>query len=62
MILDNVKRLCKERGVSLHEVEKACDIGNGTIARWSGTVSPNFSTLQKLAEYFQCKVSDLIDG
>jgi len=62
MILDNVKRLCEEKKISLYELEKACGIGNGTIARWGGDVKPNFSSLQKLAEYFGCKVSDLLDG
>lgn len=61
MIYDNVKRLCNEHGTNISQLEKACDIGNGTIGKWKLlNSSPRVSTLVKIASYFGCTVGDLM--
>lgn len=59
MILENIRALCKERGVSISTLEKATKIGNGTIARW-GESSPRVDNLKAVADYFGVTVNDLI--
>ena len=50
MIYDNVKRLCRENGTSIFQVEKACGIGNGVIGKWKQeTQNPSVETLKKHA-------------
>lgn len=59
MILDNIKKLCKEKGVSIARLERETGIGNGTVARW-GTSSPNVDNVRKVADYFGVTVDNLI--
>lgn len=48
---DKVKKLAKERGISITNLEKELGIGNGTIGKWRES-SPNVETLAKVAQYF----------
>lgn len=61
MIYENVKRLCKERGITIMELEKACGIANGTVGKWSLKVSsPRVETLLRIASYFGVSVDELV--
>ncbi len=60
MIQDFVRTLCEERNISIHALEKQCEIGNGTIGRWNKDVEPSISTLRKIAEFFGINMSDLM--
>ena len=59
MLADNIKRLCESRCISLCALERACDISNGTIARWA-TASPNAANLKKVADYFGVTMDELM--
>lgn len=59
MLVDNVKRLCHEKGVSIWALESAIDIGNGTIGKWK-TSSPRLETIKKVADYFGITVDELL--
>lgn len=59
MILKNITRLCKEKGVSVAKLEREVGIGNGTISRW-GTSSPTINNIKAVAEYFGVSVDDLL--
>ncbi len=59
MILDNIEKLCKEKGISIARLERETGIGNGTIARWR-TVSPTVDNVRKVAEHFGVTVDNLI--
>lgn len=61
MIYENVKRLCKNKGTNIFQVEKACGIGNGVIGRWRNMgVTPSVPNLLKLAQYFGVTVDELL--
>lgn len=61
MIYEKVQLLCKERGMSIRLLEKACGIGNGTIGKWRiHGKSPRVSTLQKVAKYFNVPFDSLL--
>ena len=59
MILENISKLCEERGVSIAKLEKECGIGNGTIRDWDKS-SPRVSSLKKVADYFNVTVDELL--
>jgi transcriptional regulator with XRE-family HTH domain len=58
-VLERIKALCVERGISIAELERATGIGNGTIARW-GQSSPRVDKLLAVADYFGCPVGYLL--
>ena len=61
MILENISKLCKERGVSIARLERETGISNGTISRW-GTSSPTVENVRKVADYFGTSVDALISN
>lgn len=60
MVLKNIVRLCKEKGISVCKLEKECGLGNGTISRW-GKSSPTVDSVRKVAEYLGVSITELID-
>lgn len=60
MFLDKIKKLCKKNKITIHKLEKECDLGNGTIRGWEKSI-PNVNTLQKVADYFQIPVTYFLE-
>lgn len=56
---DNLKNLCKNKNISISELEKLLSFGNGSIHKWSVN-SPRVNNILKVAEYFQVSIDDLI--
>ena len=52
--------LAKERGISISKLEKECDIGHATIAKWDKS-APTLTSLKKIADYFGITVCELLD-
>lgn len=59
MIVENIRRLCAQRKVSIWKLERELGIGNGVIAKWSGS-SPRVDLLKRVAEYFGVTVDELL--
>ena len=59
MIFENVKRLCKERGINFMNLEKACGLGNGTIAAWENG-NPRVDRLKLVADFFGVTIDSLM--
>lgn len=59
MLLENIRRLCSKKPVSIAKLERETGISNGTISRWD-TSSPTVENVQKVAEYFGCTVDELL--
>lgn len=59
MLIDNIKKLCEEKGTSLYALEEELGFGNGSIAK-----SPNLRSdrLQKIADYFGVTTDYLLSG
>jgi len=60
-LLDNIKLLCKEKGVSQRKMEQDIGISNGASSKWV-TSSPSGDVLQKLSLYFNVSINYLITG
>ena len=62
MLYENVARLCKEKGVSIAKLERECGLGNATVQGWKELQdAPRFSTLKKVAGYFEVSVDELME-
>ncbi len=51
LLVERIKMLCKESGITLAELERLVGIGNGIIARWKKS-SPKADSLKKVADHF----------
>ena len=60
MIYKTVKALCDAKNISIAELEKQADLGNGTIGKWQ-TSKPNIVTLQKVAKALDEPLEKLLE-
>lgn len=60
MIFEKIEKLCKEKRISISALEKTCQIGNGTIARWDESY-PRLDNLKKVADYFGVSIEYFIE-
>lgn len=61
ILLENIKSLCREHGVSLMEVERSCGIAQRTIYRWDESI-PSVDKVKRVADYFGVSVDELLQG
>lgn len=59
MLVENIRRRCKEKGITLWALERELGIGNGVIAKWAHS-NPRIDLLKKVADYFSCTVDELL--
>ena len=59
MILANITKLCKSKGISVARLERETGIGNGTISRWENS-SPTIDSVRKVAKFFEVTIDELI--
>ena len=58
-IYDKIKKICKEKGLSVTYVEKKAELGNGLISKWNDSV-PSVANLKKVARILEVTVDELI--
>lgn len=58
---ERIKELCKNRGITLKELETAVGVGNRTIYRWDQN-SPSIEKVCAVAEYFGVSVDYVVKG
>ena len=51
MLFDTVKNLCLAHKVTIAELERGINVGNGTIRKWNIS-SPSVDKLEAVANYF----------
>lgn len=59
-MLDNIKKLCRERGVSLQEVGRACGFGTKSIYTWGNNPPASIERVKRVADYFGVTVDELL--
>lgn len=59
VIFEKILALCKEKGVNIAQLEKACGLGNATVRGWA-TSDPQVSKLKRVADFFGCTVDELL--
>ena len=60
-LVEGIRHLCKQNGLSLTKLEAVLGFGNGTIGRWK-TASPTYDKLAAVADYFDVSVKYLTAG
>lgn len=58
---DRIKKLCKEKGVSISRFEADCGLGRGYVNKLEKSAL-NSQKLQKSADYFDSSLDDLMNG
>ena len=58
---DKIKQICKERGISVRELEKKAGLSGNTITRWTGGKNPSIKTLARVAEVLGMSVPELLE-
>jgi hypothetical protein len=59
MLLATINTLCKQNSITVTELERILEFGNGTIHKWDKG-KPAIDKVIKVAEYFSVGVDDLI--
>ena len=59
MLVDTIRRLCKDNQISLYRLELDCGIPNGTINKWDRN-TPSVLKVKAVADYFGVTVDDLL--
>lgn len=59
-VLDIIKQLCKDRNISISQLEQALDYGNGSIAKSKGNMSAD--RMFQIAKYFKVPMEYLMTG
>lgn len=59
-MLRQIEKCCKEKGISISALEKACGFGNATIRNWDKSM-PRVDNLQKVADYFNVPIEYFLE-
>lgn len=59
MLYYRVKELCDKKGITVSELERAVELGNGTVKKWSNSF-PSADRLARVADYFNVSVDFLL--
>lgn len=60
-IVNRIRTLCEEKGITINKLEKEVEIGRGNIARWDKH-KPNIVNVQKVADYFGVSTDYILTG
>ena len=60
MLYNNIKNVCKNKGISISTVEKMANLSNGTICKWKKS-SPTVDNLQAVAKVLKVSISKLLE-
>jgi len=60
-IVDRIRTLCEENGITINKLEKEADIGRGNVARWDKH-RPNIDKVQRVADYFGVSADFILTG
>ena len=58
-LVDKIKSLCKEKKITVAELERKTGISNGQIRKWDNS-TPGVNKLQLIADYFDVSVDYLL--
>ena len=60
-LIDRIENVITQKRLSFYKVEKACELGNGTIKRWREQ-SPRLDKLAVVAQYLNVSLDYLVFG
>lgn len=60
-MLDIIQELCRQRGITIAELERRANLGNGTIRRWSDTY-PSVDKVDRVAKILNTTIEYIYTG
>lgn len=60
-VYDNIKRLAKENGLTIMELEEKAGVAKGSLSHWNDG-NPTAKNLLKVATVLGCSVDDILKG
>lgn len=58
-LLDKIKQLCREKKITLAELERKLSFSNGSMSRWNER-TPSVDRVKKVADYFDVSTDYLL--
>lgn len=59
MIFDNVRHLCREKGISITKLEDDLGFARSSVCKWNKN-EPGIRKVQKVAEYLGVPIEELL--
>lgn len=59
MVYENICRLCKKKGMSIHQLELKAGIP-GVVGKWKDKFNPSMKNLKKVADVLGVSVATLL--
>ncbi len=59
MIYEKIKELCKQKGISINQLEKEAGLTNGSISKWNNHM-PQADRLKAVADVLKVKMEKLL--
>lgn len=59
MIFDNIRRLCRERGISITKLEDDLGFARSYVCKWNRN-EPGIRKVQKVADYLGVSIEELL--
>jgi hypothetical protein len=60
LLYENISALCKEKQITIAELERNTGLGNGVIGKWRTTNSATLSKVKTIADYFEVTLDELV--
>ena len=54
-----IRNLCAEKNITVVELERKCNLGNGSIKRWENGSSPSLKATCQIADFFDVSLDYL---
>jgi len=56
-----LKKLCKDKGVSINQMQRDCGFSSSTVYKWKdGNITPNATAIDKMAKYFNVSTDEIM--
>lgn len=60
MVFEKIEKLAKKKGITITDIERSLELGNGTIRRWKKS-SPSLENIAKVAKYLGVTVDYFVE-
>lgn len=60
LLYDNIKKLCRKKGISISKLEKALDFPRSYICKWNEN-EPGIRKVQKVANFLEVSIEELLE-
>lgn len=54
-----IRELCSERNITIQELERKCNLGNGSVKRWELGSSPTLKAMITISDFFDVSIDYL---